>query len=467
MTTLRLPQQTADLAFCAAAGALTLFAAYVAVHMSARIGLGLVVLGCFFGLCVLGFLYVPQWAVALMIPLFAFVPAAKIFVSPRIGPIKDVVTLAAIVAAVVLLVFPAEGQRPIVDRWVLLCVGLLLGLYVVNVGGGHGVAWAQGVRLTAEPLLLLIVGLTLQNPRRTFRFATISFVATAAVAAAYGLLQQAVGQWTLVGWGYSFNSQVRTYAGHLRSFGTFDDPFIYAAFLLFAVACVLFVFRRGLFAYALGGLLVAGVAVSFVRTAALIGLALLGLWLARKGLGASAVLIVAASVAAMGALLVTSSSGTQTTSYSSGSSTLTLNGRVSAWKAALGAPSEWPFGRGVGKVGTAAQRATYTLVAGPNQKAPTRAVDSGYLATIADVGLVGVAVLLGLFGRLLVLAWGGMQRGRSESWFAAAMLAVMMLDAVTRSSFTGFPTAFLGLPLVGIALAAAAEQDDRAAALAP
>jgi len=34
-----------------------------------------------------------------------------------------------------------------------------------------------------------------------------------------------------------------------------------------------------------------------------------------------------------------------------------------------------------------------------------------------------------------------------------------MLDAVTRSSFTGFPTAFLALPLVGIALAAAKQVD--------
>ena len=36
----------------------------------------------------------------------------------------------------------------------------------------------------------------------------------------------------------------------------------------------------------------------------------------------------------------------------------------------------------------------------------------------------------------------------------------MLLDAVTRASFTGFPTAFLGLLLVGIALAAA-DEDER------
>ena len=93
-------------------------------------------------------------------------------------------------------------------------------------------------------------------------------------------------------------------------------------------------------------------------------------------------------------------------------------------------------------------------------------MDSGYLATIADVGLVGVAVLLGLFGRLFTLGAAGMRRGHRASWLAVALLIVLMLDAVTRSSFTGFPTAFLGLLIVGIALAASAEAD-RAAALAP
>jgi len=156
---------------------------------------------------------------------------------------------------------------------------------------------------------------------------------------------------------------------------------------------------------------------------------------------------------------VTAAGATQTQTYATGSSTLTLNGRTSAWKAALGRPSEWPFGRGVGAVGTAAYRTSYTLVPGPNVKPASRAVDSGYLATITDVGLFGVAVLLALFGRLLVLAYDGIRRGRDAAWFAAAMIIVLMLDAVTRSSFTGFPTAFLGLLLIGVALAAASEAD--------
>ena len=468
MRTLRLPLPAADFALRVGAGVFTLLAAYLSVKMGAQIGFGLVLVMAFFAACVLGFLFAPHWTVALMIPVFAFIPAAKVLVTPTIGPLKDVVTFGAIVATVAVLVLEPskERRRALPDRSVLLAVGLLLGLYLVNVGGGHGVAWAQGFRLTAEPLLLLVAGLTLANPGRTLRFAVVSLVATACVAAAYGLYQQAVGKWALVGYGYSFDKQVRSYNGHLRSFGTFDDPFAYAAFLLFAIVALLFWTRRGVLVAASGFLLVSGLAVSYVRTAALITVAVFGLWLARKGFTSSSVLVTAAAIAAMGSILVTGAGATQTQSYQSGTSSLTLNGRTSAWKAALGSPSAWPFGRGVGKVGTAAYRTTYKLVAGPNARPTSRAVDSGYLATIADVGLVGVAVLLGLFARLFVLGVAGIRRGHKASWLAVAMLVVLMLDAITRSSFTGFPTAFLGLLIVGIALAASAEAD-RAAALAP
>jgi hypothetical protein len=47
------------------------------------------------------------------------------------------------------------------------------------------------------------------------------------------------------------------------------------------------------------------------------------------------------------------------------------------------------------------------------------------------------------------------RRDQAAGWVALAMLASMMLDALTRASFTGFPTAFLGLLILGVALAAA------------
>src|SRR5262249_51771975 len=137
---------------------------------------------------------------------------------------------------------------------------------------------------------------------------------------------------------------------------------------------------------------------------------------------------------------------------------LTLNGRTSAWKTALGSPQEWFLGRGVGTVGTAANRARYTLTQSSDaQQHQLSAVDSGYLATVADVGLVGLIVLLGLFGRAIVLARSAALRGDSAGWLVLGLFTVLLIDGLTRASFTGFPSAFLALPIVGIALAAATE----------
>ena len=153
-------------------------------------------------------------------------------------------------------------DRRIVDRWVLILAAILIGLYVLNVGSGHGTAWAQGVRLTGEPLVLLLVGMILPDPRRTFRWALATLIGTGCLVAAYGIFQQLVGKWTLVEWGYSFEAQVRSLGnGQLRSFGTLDDPFAYAAFLLFALAAVFFWLRKGPIAWGAGTLILIGLAV--------------------------------------------------------------------------------------------------------------------------------------------------------------------------------------------------------------
>lgn len=457
-----------DLVLAAGCAALTVLGAYASVRMGAQIGLGVLVGVLFFGGTIAAFLMVPHLAIAGTIVLFALIPAMKVFVGDWVGAVKDLVTVAAVISGIVLVV-SGRGQP---DRLTVGLVGLLLGLYVINVGGGHGIAWAQGLRLVAEPLLLLLVGLTLPNPRRTLRWAMGALIAAACIAAAYGILQQAVGgQWTLVGWGYSFDKQLRTINGNLRSFGTFDDPFAYAAFLLFGIAALMFWLRRGAFAWAAGGLMLIGLAFSYVRTAALVLAAFVGLLLARRGHLPSGALAMGAT-AIVGLFVIGSAGGTETKTYTittrhgtvtqnAQSGNLVLNGRVSAWEAALGKdPREWVFGRGVGKVGTGAARASYTIAApttGPNNGAATQAVDSGYLATIADVGIVGLLVLLTLFARLFLLSGRAAAKDLGAGWVALALLVCLLLDALTRASFTGFPTAFLGLLLVGIALAAARE----------
>jgi O-antigen ligase len=90
-------------------------------------------------------------------------------------------------------------------------------------------------------------------------------------------------------------------------------------------------------------------------------------------------------------------------------------------------------------------------------------VDSGYLATVADVGIVGFAVLLMLLGRLWLLGSRAARSGSDAGWLAIGALMVLMLDALTRASFTGFPTAFLAFLFVGVALGAASEETPGAA----
>jgi uncharacterized membrane protein YhaH (DUF805 family) len=451
----------------------TIVAAYASVHFGATVGAGsVVVLAIFLG-TVLTYLAAPHIALAGTIALFSVVPALKVFAGSQVGGVKDVVCLAAFSAAALLCFI--DKRWP--DRYVGYLVLILLGLYVLDVGGGHGAAWAQGVRLTGEPLLLLLVGWTLPNPRRNLRYALGALLIPGCIVAFYGLLQQGLGGATLVSLGYSYNDQVRNVSGLLRSFGTFDDPFGYASYLTFAIAVLIFWRRRDALTWPIGALLLLGLTVSYVRTAALFLVAFAALILLRGRQIVPALAFVTA-IAVVAVLSLGAAGGSQTNAYpvltKGGGSQLVnrpvgsvvLNGRVSAWKAALGdKPQDWILGRGVGKVGTAAARASYSITPSTTTSTTSAsssnvAVDSGYLATMADVGIVGLLVQLALFWRLLSLGAKAARAGDRAGWVALALMSSMMLDALTRASFTGFPTAFVGLLLVSTALAAASSDDE-------
>ena len=287
-----------------------------------------------------------------------------------------------------------------------------------------------------------------------------SLVATAVFVAAVGLVQQLVGEWALYDLGYSFRVQLRTVDGHLRSFGTLDEPFAYAAFLLLALAALVMWFRLSVLTVAAGSVIMAGLFFSFVRTALVVGLALVALLLARKGYTATSIFLLAVAAVSALVLLFASSTATETRTVRTGTSNfLTVNGRTEAWRLFLNDPKVWFLGHGVGKVGTAAERATYEVTQDPDEASRQVAIDSGYFAAIADVGLLGLAAMLAVFGRLIFLARRFAARGSRAGWLALGLMAVLMIDAVTRASFTGFPTAFLALLLAGLAVGAAIEGD--------
>ena len=450
------------LALGALAMALTLAAS---TYVGDVLSLALLVALALFGLVVVAFVAVPHIALAATIPLFALLPAAKVLVVPWIGPLKDLVAVAAIAAAALTVVQAARGgQRIPGDFWIVALFMFLFALYLLNMGGGleRDWAWAHGVRLVCEPILLLLVGLTLKDPRRTLRWAMAALVATATGVALVGLAQQLVGPNWLVGFGYEWNLHVRTIEGRLRSFGTLDEPFAYAAFLLFGLCAVLMWMRPGKLAYAAGTIISAGLLLSFVRSAFVIAVGIFALWLARHGRTVTAMFLLALVLVATLTFVVSSEATERRVVQGGPSQFLTLNGRTEAWRVVFDEPGEIPLGKGVGEVGTAADRATFKVTRTREQAergSKTVVVDSGYFAAVADIGVVGLAALLLLLGRVALLAKRGIDAGRREGWLAATLVMTLALDAVTRESFTGFPTAFLGFLFIGLALAAAREPE--------
>jgi hypothetical protein len=459
-----LPAARADLPLIGGGAALTLGAVLLSARTGGALSLGLLVAITLFLFVVLAFMAFPHVAVAATIPLFALTSALKVFVSPSFGPVKDAVSLAAVAAVAILVVQRAsEGRQQRGDPWVAAGVFFLIGLYLLNLGGGmqHDVAWFQGLRLVSEPLLLLLVGLALPQPRRTLRWAMVSLVVTACFVAIVGIAQQVLGDQRLVELGYSYTIQVTHIGGRLRSFGTMEDPFTYAAFLLLALVVVLMWMPKGVLTVIAGTVIAAGLLFAYVRTSAVIAVALVGLWLARNQRATIAVFVLAVAVAAGATRLAASSPATESRTTQAGPSLfLTINGRTNGWKVVLDSPKTWAVGKGVGEVGTAKERATYKISRRTRDIGKTSAVDSGYFALIADVGLFGLVVFLALVGRLLTLAGGALRRQIAAGWLAVGFVTVMLLDAITRDSFTGFPTAFLGMLLAGVAIAAAYESSE-------
>lgn len=458
LQTVRLAFPRSDLPLLGTGLLLTAFLAIAAMQVGDTISLLLILVVTLFFAIVTLFIVAPHIAVAALIPFFALIPALKVFAFPWIGPFKDLITLAAVCAAALLVVQrSSQGESQRGDFWVAASAGVVMALYIVNAGGlDWDIAWTHGVRLVFEPLALLLVGLTLGNPRRTLHWAMVSLVSMAVFVACTGIAQQLIGEWGLYDLGYSFGQQLRTFNGRLRSFGTLDEAFAYAAFLLLGLVALVGWFRRGVVTYAAGGLIVVGLTFSLVRTAVVVVLGLLALWLARKHHTTTAVLLMGVATLIALFVLVGTSNATETRTVRTGQSTfLTINGRTEAWRLFLNDPKVWVLGHGVGEVGTAAERATYKLSVNPKKVGRQFTVDSGYFALIADVGLIGLAAMLAVFGRVIMRAAHYARRKVAAGWLSLGFITVLMIDAITRASFTGFPLAFLALLLAGLSLAAA------------
>jgi hypothetical protein len=443
----------------AGAGVLLTFGATLAVQRNGASSTLVLMFGAAaFAGFIAGFAVAPHIFVSAAVAYFAFLPAFERYLPAGTGATKDVVTFAAAVATVGLLLRRSTLRLGVGD---VVLLGLLLGLYIVNLGGalsgqtGHDIAWFHGVRLFMEPLVLFVYGTSVRFPHRTLRWTVATLAVVCVVNACYGLVQQVLGVDRLMSLGYTYGAEVRQISSHLRSFGTMAEPFSYAAFLLLGIAVMLVWYRRSPLTILALGILALGLAFSFVRTGALIAVALLAVAAAQRGYGRFALPLLLAVVAAGGVLFASHSRETATKSVQVNPTTyLTLNGRTNIWRSTLNSPTDWIFGRGVGATGTASQRATRGL----SSRAPKRAkggsiVDSSYFAVIADIGVLGVGLFLAFFGRIVQQARSAASRGARSGWLALALLSVTLLDALTRESFTGFPTAYVSLLVIGVAWA--------------
>lgn len=397
---------------------------------------------------------------------FVVQPTAKFFVSPLLGPAKDVVVLVAL--AVTLVVTAIRPMRRDQDGWMSGMALAVMAVYLINPAGGHGAGWATATRLTVSSLGLLLIGYHNRDPARTWRVASSAMIWTAVAETLLGIAQQMLGTRRLVEQvGYVFGEQVReTASGQLRSFGTLDEPFTYATLLLVALVIATQTRPRAPRNLWLVPLLALGVVLSVTRTG--IGLlAVVGLlWLLRLGQQVALRLVllgmalVGVALVLNAAIVTAPSAGSQGTD---GGVLLTLNGRTQTWSQVVRGPGDLLAGRGAGAIGSGLARSQAGLIAvSPGYEpghAPAAAsntdltsIDNSYLAVVADVGLPGLALVLSL--GVVALARARVWRlGNAPGWCVAGTLAVVAVDGLTRSSLTAFPFGYVALYLVGAGLA--------------
>lgn len=405
------------------------------------------------------------------VPLFAASAELQLRLGGPAGVLKDVVTVAIVAAAVVQTAStPLLRARLRVWAAPLGALGVVVGLYLVNPIGSHGLDWLIGLRLVIEAASLLLAGLVTLRTRRTRHHLVAAVATVAAAEAVLAWIQHAVGQSTLVfSWGYQFGAQVRlTSSGGLRTSGTFSDPFALAALGVVALVLGLFVANRRRTAVILIVSSVAIIGATSVRTAVLQLLVVLLIWAVHRGWLVQAA-AVAATVVAAGVL---AGSLITTAAYPGAPETpliLGLNGRVAQWQATVQGPQSLLLGNGVAQVGSGSDRAgSGVLTQAASYDPATNAsasvdsstfLDSSYAQVQSDTGILGTAALLiWLLGTLVTVlrAVDGPSTSASVRPVAVAAIGLLVVSAADwlgRTTLFAFPTGFVTLYVLGVLLA--------------
>jgi O-Antigen ligase len=213
---------------------------------------------------------------------------------------------------------------------------------------------------------------------------------------------------------------------HVRAFSTLNSPGTFAAVGALAVLSVIAARRFSLFTAIALLALVAGLALSFVRSAwVCIAIGLLVLAIAARGRGSGRLLVAVGLVVGVG--LVLAAANPTLSSIVNRADTLGSTGSDTSAQARLATPQRVvpqaaarPGGFGLGSAGESARLSSSSS----SGSAPTlRATDNGYVALIYQLGLVGSLLVLGA----LIYAMGPLVRGvlaRGSNQIAAVRLAM-------------------------------------------
>lgn len=302
---------------------------------------------------------------------------------------------------------------------------------------------------------------------------TIMMVESVGIAI-FGLAQQAIGPAGLAEMGYTFNETIRFSGGLMRSFGSFNQPFPFAFYLV----TVLLVggsvalaaprrLRNRLFLL-MTPVLVAGVAASVVRAALLgllIGVLVLAVVRYRRQLKA----VIIGGVA----LIVVVGVGASSQARSSLLSSDSLAARETGWKVVTRTVPSHPFGEGLGSTG-AAKAAQLVAELGPAaEKLPyaTGEVqiygrpyqpDNYYVKLLIELGPIGVwlfcVILVVIY--LLALRSARTMTGNDAALALGVAAAVLSsaVAAVASSYFEIFPSDFYFWLLAAVVGCAVSQQ---------
>ncbi len=305
------------------------------------------------------------------------------------APWKQAIILGLLVATFVCPASARATEKRTFPQWVFVFAALL-GLGLVSAVFQDRNTALVGLRLSYFSAILGYVVWRCPLSRRERDHIVTVFMTMAAVTAAIGLWQQAVGHEYLHSLGYAYDDNIRFTTGlTLRSFSTFDLPFAFGFYLMLAMLIGLPMalaeprrLRNRLFFLSLP-LLAVALLFTFVR-GAMLGLAIGLLYLAFHR---HKILIYGIPFVLIAALFIPTGATVSSAVFSSTS----FQDRTLSWADRVDRFAENPFGTGIGTTGAAAEKAAKLNSLNPDE---TYVPDNSWLKVMFELGVFGLWIFV-------------------------------------------------------------------------